>query len=72
MDYLDKDTGGLLDPETVFGWATMVMNQRPQDLGSSESPACGLVDNASSLFSQNPTHRPLAMLRKVQGQQGTR
>ena len=33
----------------------------------SNNPACGLVDNASFFFFQNPVHRPLGMFRKVQG-----
>src|SRR5215472_15233650 len=40
---------------------------KPTGSGIQQNPAYGLVDNASFLFFQNPRHRPLGILRKVQG-----
>src|SRR5215467_12587082 len=40
---------------------------KPTGSGIQQNPACGLLDNASFLFFQNPSHRPLGILRKVQG-----
>src|SRR5215467_12829082 len=42
---------------------------KPTGSGIQQNPAYGLVDNASFLFFQNPRHRPLGILRKVQGPQ---